>query len=123
VAKFSLLPCSLREFWLCPLKGSEPVSFSWSELARKFAPSGEIAALRTLRALKTGAFVGLLAHPRQPILYNFLLLNTDRSGDLTKILRQDPSFSSRLREVFRVEWAEWDSRIAESPTITSKKFV
>lgn len=111
MASFRLQPCKLRENWLVPTK--EPaIVLSWSELCAKLAPSKDERALKALRLLQIGAFVGLSSRSGN-IPSNFVLLNPDRSGNVKGVLKQDPTFATRLVEVYLVEEAQWDSKVVE----------
>jgi hypothetical protein len=112
-----LQPCHLREGKFAPIKGSEPVEFDWAALVRALAPSQELAALKTLRAIRPGAYVGTTKDlVTKDKIRNFLLLNQDRSAKLTWILKKDPQFEARLLEVFRVDVVQWESTIVEFDT-------
>lgn len=113
MARYVLKPCKLREECLVPSK--EPaIEFDWTSLKSELAPSNNPVGIRNLRVLQVQAFVGLLAHPKTGVLTNFVLINQDRSGDLTRIMKQDPNFSARLRKVYRVETVQLDARLVES---------
>jgi hypothetical protein len=119
VARFVLQPCHLRDNRFAPTKGSEPVVLDWKSLREKLAPSGERAALMNLRGARIGCFVGLIKDPknldgRTP--RNFMLMNLDRSARLDWLLKKDPSFETRLLEVYRVEDVRWDSVVEEFGT-------
>ncbi len=111
MAKFILQPCKLREEWLVPTK-DPAIRLSWSELCAKLAPSRDERALKSLQLLQIGAFVGLSSRAGKPPS-NFVLLNPDRSGNLKQVLKGDPTFASRLLEVYLVEEARWDSKVVE----------
>lgn len=112
-ARFVIQPCKLREDRLTPVKGSEPLTLSWKELAKKLAPSANAQALRTLYYVQTGAYVGLLKHPATGQPVNFCFVAQDRSGNVAEVLRRDPSFAHRLIEVFLVKEADRGVRLSE----------
>jgi len=117
LSRFVLQPCHLREGKFAPVKGSEPVVFDWASLVKALAPSQELAALRTLRSMQPGAYVGTTKDPvNKGKIRNFLLLNQDRSARLNWILKKDPSFETRLVDVFRVDDVKWESTMTEFDT-------
>lgn len=111
MASFRLQLCKLREKWLVPTK-DPAIVLSWPELCAKLAPSKDERALKALRLLQIGAFVGLSSRSGN-VPSNFVLLNPDRSGSVKRVLSQDPTFATRLLEVYLVEEAQWDSKITE----------
>ena len=127
MAHFSLQPCKLRGGRLVPTK-DEPVSFEWNDLCSRLAPTSTVKAKMQLRSMQVGAFIGT-THSKNPdwmldrsqpetILTNFIFCNMDRSGNVAWLLKQNPSFSDRLSEVFRVESVEWDSGFEELGSVT-----
>lgn len=111
MASFTMQRCRLRENKLVPMK-EPPAEFSWEELLKRVAPSKSTKAKIQLRKMQTGAFVGVTKTP-QGETSNFLLLNTNRTGKIDWLLRQDPTFAARLVEVFRVESVKWDDKLEE----------
>jgi hypothetical protein len=105
MARFVLQPCRFREGWLVPVKDESPLVVDWRELSARFAPSKEPRALSVLRLLQTGAYLGLVKGPRGPS--NFVVVNPDRSGNITKIVKRDPSFAGRLISAYRVDEVQW----------------
>lgn len=113
MSRFVLLPHRLREDRLVPIKGAEPIVLNWRELAAKLAPSNRIEAVKTLRHMQRGAFVGLLKQgKREPS--NFCFIAQDRSGKISNIIRRNPSFGSNLLEVYRVVESDWGSVMLET---------
>lgn len=114
MARFILQPCKLRDEWLVPVKDEPPIVLSWKELCNKLAPSGDVKALSHLRLLQVNSFVGLTrTRNANGQLGNFILTNVDRSGHLKRVMDKDPTFSSRLVEVYRVEELSWDAKMVE----------
>lgn len=110
MARFALTPCKLRADRFVPQDG-DPIDLDWRTLCERLAPSRSRTALITLRQVQQGAYVGLVRGPGGP--RTFLLANADRSGDLTGILKKDPSFADRLLEVWRVDQVKWDCKTTE----------
>lgn len=111
MASFKIQPCKLRAGWLVPTK-DPPLVLNWRELCARLAPSRDLRALQTLQLVQLGSYVGLVIGPNGART-NFVLTNTDRSGNLGVVLTRDPSFESRLVEVYRVEAVKWDARVTE----------
>lgn len=117
MARFVLQPCRLREGKFAPVKGAEPVVFDWPKLVEVLAPSHELPALKTLRSMQPGAYVGTTKDKTdQRRLRNFVLLNQDRSAKLDWILKKDPTFEERLVTVYRVDEVKWESVVQEFDT-------
>jgi hypothetical protein len=112
MASFVLQPCKIRENRLVPTK-DEAVTLSWDDFCKRLAPSRSLRAKSNLRRAGTNAFIGLLRNAQTQEPCNFILQNQDRSGSIEWLLKQDPSFSNRLLEVYRVESAEWDIKLEE----------
>lgn len=114
MARFVLQPCRLREGKLVPEKDSETLTMNWRELVSKLAPSNRVEALKTLQYLQRGAYVGLLEQDGNRPPSNFCFVAQDRSGNVGEVLRRNPSFSRRLKEVYQVVELERDSGMMES---------
>jgi hypothetical protein len=114
MSRYVLLPCRLRDGKLVPEKESEGITMSWRELVVKLAPSNRVEALKTLQHLQRGAFVGLLDQGDSRPPSNFCFVAQDRSGNVGEVLRRNPSFSRRLKEVYQVIEVERDSGMMES---------
>lgn len=118
MARFVLQPCHLREGKLAPNKGVAPVVFTWPELMAAVAPSQGHQAKMALRALQPGAYVGTIKDPKNSkILRNFVIVNQDRSSQLTWVLKKDPGFEERLVDVYRVDEVKWESVVQEFDTL------
>lgn len=113
MATFRLQKCHLRQDRLVPTK-DEPVSVSWEDLLNRVAPSKSRNAKLQLRTMKRGTFVGLTKSPDAKERCNFLLHNTNNTGKIDWLLKKDPSFATRLLEVYRIESFTWDSKIEEA---------
>lgn len=91
-----------------------PKKMAWAELAAKFAPGSDAKAKLALRAIRLGAFVGLAqgSDPSKPP-HNFVLFNPDRSAKFEWVVKRDPSFGTRLLEVYRVDSVVWEDAVKE----------
>lgn len=92
-----------------------PLEFSWDDLVRRLAPSKSTRAKQQLRSVRTGAFIGVTENAQTKEKCNFVLLNTNRTGKIDWLLKQDPTFPRRLVEVFRVDAVSWDDKLQELP--------
>jgi hypothetical protein len=117
MARFVLQPCHLREGKLAPLKGTQPLVLDWSGLVEKLAPSREARARMTLKSMQPGAYVGTVQDQNNPkIARNFVFANQDRSAHVDWILKKDPTFETRLLDVYRVDEVRWDAAVTEFDT-------
>jgi hypothetical protein len=114
MSRFVLKPCRLRDGKLVPEKESESITMTWRELVSKLAPSNRVEALKTLQYLQRGAFVGLLDRGGNMPPSNFCFVAQDRSGNISEVIRRNPSFSRKLKEVYQVVELERDSGMMES---------
>lgn len=115
MSRFVIMPCRLREDRFVPEKECSPLELDWRELAKKLAPSNRIEALKTLKHIQTGAYVGLLNQGRGRPPSNFVYIAQDRSGNAAGLIRNDPSFGSKLIEVYKVVEADRGTSFIESP--------
>jgi hypothetical protein len=116
MATFKLTPCKLRDGWLVPKKGEQPLEMDWKQLREALAPTRSLLALRNLRiGMQPNAYVGLLKQPNG-LTTNFVVRNTDLSGDLRRMVRQDPLLAQRLIAAYRVESVQWDDKVIEPAT-------
>lgn len=116
MSRFVLKPCRVLQTHLSPTK-AEPESLTFEEVFAKFVPAGDSRQALNLRFLKPGAFIGLVKSSSQPNkIVNFILHNLDNSGNIDFVLKSDPSFESRLICAYRVDEAQFDSKITESVT-------
>src|ERR1700677_2396511 len=113
MSTFKLMPCKLRDWLLCPIKGAEVVTLDWKELQKKLIPKGDVQALRNLRQIETFSFIGLIRSKRDNRPVSFYMLNKDRTGDVSWLLEKDPSFAGRLLEGYRVDEAPFDGKRVE----------
>ena len=117
MARYLLQPCKLREDRIVPIKNVGPVEFTWKELVERLAPSRTDKALKSLYFLQPGSFVGLLKHPhprkREREVVNFVYVGQGRTGIISGPLARDPSFASRVIEVYRVERADRGMKVSE----------
>lgn len=115
--RFKLVPCRLLETKLVPQKDAEPIELDWRELTAKLAPSNSIKALKSLAHVREGAFVGLLDNGKH-YPTNFCFMSPNRSGDISFIISRNPSFSSRLIDVYKVEKCDRGSAMIEANSIS-----
>lgn len=113
---FLLQPCKLREDRVVRQRGVDPVVMSGQEVIARFlldmrVPQDQFA----FRKLAPASYIGLAKSALNGRPVRFYLRNDDLSGDVSWILKRDPTFASRLLEVWLVERAEWDSRVIEAP--------
>lgn len=114
MSRFVLQPCHLRDEKFAPIKGRGPVVFGWRELVSALAPSKEPRAKLTLRSMQPGAYVGTVKDGSEPgMIRNFVLVNQDRSSRVGWVTRKDPSFETRLVEVYRVDEVQWEAAVQE----------
>jgi hypothetical protein len=103
----------LREDRFVPIKGGEAVELAPLEILEKFGldPSNRLD-VTTVRMMVPGSFIGLLKNKHgKPVRFYFK--NDDLSADVGWIINRDPTFSSRLVEVWMVEHSVWDSKVTE----------
>ena len=84
-------------------------------LCRKFAPQGEKEELFKLARLSRGMFIGRTKSVRFPgreVI--FTLWTPNRVGEIGFVLKNDPSFETRMIEAYRVEDATYDGVITEN---------
>jgi hypothetical protein len=112
VGKIVLQKCKIRAETLVVDRKQLLETMEWAAFQEKFAPDLGRESLLKLQNVRLGAFVGL-SQVRDNVV-NFILINPDLSGDISWILKKDPSFEGRIVEVYRVELVEWDGVIAES---------
>ncbi len=112
MAAFVLQRCKYREGWLVPKKGEAPLRVEWAKLCEMLAPSGSVRARMMLRQAAPCAFIGLLRLPDGQVS-NFVLRNSDLSGDVRALAKKNPLLERQLVDVYRVERVEWEDRVIE----------
>lgn len=112
MSRFILSPCKFREDRVVPT-GEDPVSLDLRELMARFVPSGNKAELLKLRALRLGSYVGHCKGGRTGREVLFVLASMDRTNKVTWLLKGDPSFPSRVLDLYRVDVLDWGSRVEE----------
>jgi hypothetical protein len=123
VTQYTLQRCFIRKDRIVPLKDELPVEFSWALLQERFVPSGERHAKMNLLALKQKMFVGVVTDRRDPKKKNsFILEDRWKSGKIGWLLKMDPSFPSRVLEVFQVLSLARDVAYEELPSESGKSF-
>lgn len=96
------------------MKNEATISTDWKGLCEKLAPSKSPQSRRTLRAgIRLNAYIGLIRQPNGTVT-NFVVKNTDMSGDIRSMVRRDPALESKLVDAYRVDFVEWDSSFTEA---------
>lgn len=108
MASFKLVPCKLRDNKLVEV--GEIVEFDWAALKKKFA-SQRMEALHNLRRIQRSGYLGLVKSDTGPKC--FFLLNDNRGNVIDWLLKKEPSFETRLIEVYKVEDFQWDDQSSE----------
>jgi hypothetical protein len=116
MAKFVMLPCKVREDRIVPQKQGEPVELTGLQVIERFLLDMRSPAdLLAFRSLSPNSFIGLVKSALNGRPIRFYIRNTDLSGDISWILKRDPTFAARLLEVWKIDSAAWDSRVIEAP--------
>jgi hypothetical protein len=117
LARFVLTPCKVRVDRFVPVKGAEPLVLDWGQLKALIAPGG-FEEIRKLKRLQVGAYCGLVTRAKTagPTPATWVLLNSDRSGKIDWILKNDPAFEHRVVQSYRVDEAKWDAGVSEYDT-------
>jgi hypothetical protein len=117
MAQFVLQPYRHRQGKLALDRRQEPLTLNVDELFEKFGLSAQnpLDRLR-VQAMKPGAFVGISLGRASQKPVCFVLDNADRSPSYEWILKRDPTFDERIKEVYRIESALWDSSVQEVST-------
>lgn len=122
VSKFVLKPARLLQTRLVPSKDEKAIELSFPELVTYFARADRGEGMK-LCGLRQGMYVGLTNSAKMPgrkII--FVLYNENRTGNVDFVLKNDPSFSTRLLEAYRVEEASYDGVITEAPGAQEQVF-
>jgi hypothetical protein len=112
-SKFVLQPCHVREDRFVDTDVAALV-FTAEELVRCFAPKREYVELMKLRAMRPGSFFGRIKGGRTGRPTNFYFFRDDRRNSMRAFLKKDPTLAERVLEVYRVERADWGSKVEES---------
>ena len=99
----------LRGTRLVPMRDRDPESLEWTELVKRLAPSASAHALLILRHAKIGEFIGTRTREGKQQSFKVAIPN----GEISAIMRRQPSFGSDLLEVYRVERTQWDASMTE----------
>jgi len=91
----------------------EDLVLETGELVEKFAPSRNRQELAKLRSIRLGGFLGRAKSGRTGKEVVFFIWNQDRSNKLAFLLKADPAFPDRMREIYRVAEVDWGSRFEE----------
>jgi len=112
-----MVPCKLREDRLVPVKGAEQRIFTETGAIEHFKLDiGKPADVAILRSLNPAAYIGMVRSKLNGSPVRFYARNHDLSGDVSWVLKQDPTFSDRLLEAWLVVSSQWDSKVIEIPT-------
>jgi hypothetical protein len=114
MAEFVLYPARLRADRFVRVRGGEPLTLGWDELAARIVPSSNRFGLKLLRQLRGGSFVGTRRCAQG--VRAFILGAAGHSTSIAEVLRQDPLFSDDVVEVFWVDRVQWDSQVLEGVT-------
>ena len=112
MSKYVLRPSRVVLNRILPVEGAEPLTLSFKEMLARFAPSGEIGAKAKIVGLRPGCYFGLL-RDEQRQLRNFTIFIPSRDNKIDWHLRKDPTFPSRVVEIYEVERAERDAKLTE----------
>lgn len=102
-ARYRLMPCRLRDDQIVPLKGGEEVELEWRELTARLAPSNSLKAVKALKYLQVGAFIGLIDQGPNNPPSNFVYVAQDRSGNFAGVLKKSPGLAKRIKTVYQVK--------------------
>ena len=115
MAKFVMLPCKVREDRIVPQKGAAPVEMTGLQVIERFLLDvRQPADLYAFRSLAPESFIGLATSALNGRPVRFYIRNTDLSGDISWVLKRSPTFADRLLEVWKIDQAEWDSKVLEA---------
>lgn len=103
-ARYKLMPCRLRDDQLVPLKGAEEIELDWRELTARLAPSNSLKAVKALKYLQVGAFIGLIDQGPNLPPSNFVYVAQDRSGNFAGVLKKSPGLANKISSVYQVKW-------------------
>lgn len=117
MASFTLALCGYREGWLVRKRGAEPFTVDWKGLCDLLAPSKSLQAKRSLRLLAASTFVGTIRQPNGAIT-NFIVRNTDLSGDIRDVVKRNPRFAESIASVYLVTAVQWEDRMLEAASIS-----
>jgi hypothetical protein len=109
VERFVLTAMTLRGTKFVPVRGAQPEELDWNGLCEKLAPAPEDRV--KLRVLKRADIIGIKRHAQGR--RNFLLSNTDRSGNVAWLLKKQPTVFDAMECAYRVEEVVYDQRIVE----------
>lgn len=113
---FVLQPCKVRADRLVPQKQGEPIELTGVQVIEKFhLDVSNPADLHAFRSLTPNSFIGLVTSALNGRPIRFYIRNTDLSGDISWILKQNPTFAGRVLEVWQIVSAVWESRVIEAP--------
>jgi hypothetical protein len=112
VSRFVLQPSKIREDRVVPT-GDEDLVLDTKELVTKFAPSRARPELAKLRSIRLGGFLGRAKSGRTGQDVLFFIWNHDRSNKLGFLLKSDPGFPDRMKEIYRVAEVDWGCRFEE----------
>ena len=110
---FVLQPCKFRENHFAPIKHSVTWQGDFKALLAKFADVSN-ETISNLKLIRVGGFIGKCKAYHQPSKINtFFVVNENKSNYFAWIFKKDPSFASRLLEVYRIDELLWDGFVSE----------
>lgn len=112
MSRFVLQPCKIRENRVVRTD-EEEVVLTVKELVAKFAPTRLRTELAKLRTIRIGGYVGRSKSGRTGKDVLFFIWRDDRSNDLAFLLKADPNFPDRMKEIYRVAEVNWGTSIEE----------
>lgn len=117
VSLFIVKPARVLQTRFVTSKTGPDEQYSFKELLARFLPTGvSKSEASKLLGLRAGMFIGKVRSAKTPGKeVQFVLYNQDGSGNIDFVLKNDPSFESRLIEAYRVEHAEYDVTLTEAP--------
>lgn len=114
MSRFLLQPSRLLQTRLVDDKNQEAIDLTFDQLVKKLVPNKDVNEAIKLGRLKPGSFVGLVHSARFPEkVVIFVLHNEDRTGELSYVLKRDPSFETRLIQAWRVAECSYDRKVTE----------
>ena len=85
---------------------------------QRFAVSGALEAKKSILRLRPMSFFGLLKD-ETGLTRNFTIFIPSRDNKIDWLLKQDPTFASRLLEVYEVESVQLDAKITSESSSDS----
>jgi len=117
MAEFVLQPFRHRAGKLAPDRRVEPLVLTEHELFEKFLlnKTDKLDQIR-VQHMRVGTFVGISLGRVSGRPVCFVLSTPGGTNSYEWVLRGDPTFEDRIREVYKIERATWDGKIEEVRT-------